>query len=73
VLPAIGEDGVEDPTKAKNRVDDHDGVIHPALFQASNISEEAVSGVGLQEREIHEDIPYRCTILDVILELKRGL
>ena len=60
MLRVVGEDGVEDPGEAQDRVDHHDEVVDPDWAEGRNVAEEFAVGVGLEEGEIHKEIPNCC-------------
>jgi len=57
VLRVVREDGVQDPRETQQRVEEHDGVVDPDRTQRRNIAEQPTASVGLQQREIHEEVP----------------
>lgn len=49
VLEVVGEEGIEDPIKTKNRVKDHGEVVDPGSFVAKHFAEEGVGGIWIAE------------------------
>lgn len=64
VLGVVYEDGVEDPCEAEDGVYDHDEVVGPLALEGEDVAEGAVSGIGLEEGEVHEEVPDCCHALD---------
>ncbi|KAK3493898.1 hypothetical protein B0T13DRAFT_321538 [Neurospora crassa] len=48
VLCVVGEDGVEDPTEAEKRVDNHDDIVDPFGLERGDVSKERVADVFLE-------------------------
>lgn len=60
MLGVVCEDGVKDPGETENGVNHHDKVVHPSTFEGENVAETPVLGLGLEEGEIHKQIPECC-------------
>lgn len=58
MLEVVGEDGVEDPRETEHGVGNHDEVVRPAAFEGQDVAQRKVPCVSLQERKVHEEIPY---------------
>ncbi|KAH8751431.1 hypothetical protein BGZ57DRAFT_117498 [Hyaloscypha finlandica] len=59
VLQILGVYCIKYPVESKDGVKDHRKVIQSSAFVTADIAEEALRGVRLHERPIHDKIPYR--------------
>lgn len=49
MLDVVGENGVEDPIKTKNRVKDHGKIVDPCSFVPEHFAEEGVGSIRITE------------------------
>ena len=58
MLDIVSEDGVKDPIKAENWVDDDGDIVQPNLFVCKRISEKGVRlAGGVKQTPVHCQIP----------------
>jgi hypothetical protein len=56
-LDVMGVDGVENPIKAKDRVQYHGEVVDPYSTETQNISKKRIFRVRVEQTPVHEKIP----------------
>ena len=49
MLEVLREKSIEDPTKAKKRIEDHGQVVDPRVLIAEHVAEKGVGGVWVTE------------------------